>query len=353
MGKRKVRVMMVGSARESGGGIATVIKTMTQMTIWDEFDCYWLGTQIQRNYVWKVWYALKAYFIALFIIWRYDIIHFHTVPNISMKIQLPIFLLARIGKKKIILHLHVGNQLSMDEYVNEKLAHWCMNRADILVLLSYKCETYIDDFWSDVKSPRSVIYNACNEVNFVPYEQHFKKILFVGRFTKNKSADILIRAFSRIHEKYSDWSVRILAEGPEMEKCRELARNLGVENKVEMPGFLYGVEKDKSYQEAGIFCLCSFYEGFPMVVLDSWAHGVPVVTTPVGGVTDVMEEGKNGFTYEFGNVDRLAEKLDILMGNENLRKEMSLYCRSFVQEKFSIETINTQWRQLYYNLVER
>ena len=60
-----MKVLMVGSARESGGGVASVIRLMEQMPVWKKYGCHWLGTQIQRNYLWKIYYALKAYLWAV------------------------------------------------------------------------------------------------------------------------------------------------------------------------------------------------------------------------------------------------------------------------------------------------
>ena len=72
---------MVGSAEQSGGGVASVLRLMKTMPFWEKYHCGWLGTQIQRGYGVKLWYAVKAYFKALFTIWQYDIVHFHTVPD--------------------------------------------------------------------------------------------------------------------------------------------------------------------------------------------------------------------------------------------------------------------------------
>lgn len=352
MGKyREKRVLIVGSAEESGGGVASAIRLMKKMPVWHNYHCYWLGTQIQAGKWTKLRYALTAYLKALFIIWRYDIVHFHTVPNVSMKIQLPVFLLALLGRKKIILHLHVGNQLTMAQYVNFKLGHWCMQKADMLVLLADMFAGYLDKYWKDVKTPRQVIHNACEEVIEIPYEQHQKTILFCGRFTDNKRADILIKAFGKIHQKYPDWRLQLLAKGPEEEGCRQLAKQLGIEAKVEMPGFVYGEEKAKYYRQAGLFCLCSHYEGFPMVVLEAWAYGVPVLTTPVGALPDVVKDGKNGFIYNIDDVDGLVEKLDLLMANDELRLKMSRYSIEYAK-RFSLQTINGQLEELYLKVLK-
>ena len=94
------RVLMVGSAEQSGGGVASVLRLMKTMPFWEKYHCGWLGTQIQRGYGVKLWFALKAYFKALFTIWQYHIVHFHTVPDkICLIIQMPVLLLAKKWQK--------------------------------------------------------------------------------------------------------------------------------------------------------------------------------------------------------------------------------------------------------------
>lgn len=105
------KVMMIGTSENSGGGISSVIRLIKKMPIWKKYSCYWLGTQIQRNVLWKLWYATKAAMITPFLMWKYDIIHFHMVPGITLLIQLPELLIAKLYRKKIIMEVHVGNQL--------------------------------------------------------------------------------------------------------------------------------------------------------------------------------------------------------------------------------------------------
>ena len=123
------KVLVVGSARESFGGVSSTIKLMEKMSVWKDFSCHWLGTQIQRNYLWKLWYAVKSNFTAFFILWRYDIVHFHTVPDrICLIIQLPIFMLALLWHKRIIMHIHMGNQLR--NHTQNALFLWHLRHAD-------------------------------------------------------------------------------------------------------------------------------------------------------------------------------------------------------------------------------
>lgn len=348
MGKKKV--LIVGSARESSGGVASVIRLLEKMPIWEKYNCYWLGTQIQRNHAWKIWYAMKAYFIAFFIIWRYDIVHFHTVPNISMKIQLPIFLLALAGRKKIILHLHVGNQLEQEKVLRFKLFRWCMNKSDVIVLLANRFKKMIENHYFDIKTPVNVIYNPCEQVDVIPYQKHEKTILFAGIFAYNKAADILIDAFYIVHKKHPDWKLQLLGSGPDQSLYEEKIKHYQLTQSVEIPGYLTGDKKKSYFQKAGIYALCSYLEGFPMVVLEAWSYGVPIVTTPVGGMPDVIVEGSNSLVFNFGNTNELAEKLDILMCDDKLRENMSEFSKKYVSNHFSLSVINDQIEHLYNNL---
>ena len=153
------KVLMVGSAEQSGGGVASVLRLMKTMPFWEKYHCEWLGTQIQRNYMVKLWYALSAYIKALLTIWQFDLVHFHTVPDkICLIIQMPVFLLALLGRKKIIMHIHMGNQL--EDHIHNKLFIWCLCKSDCVVLLAKKRENLFATLFSQVRVKTAVIYNA-------------------------------------------------------------------------------------------------------------------------------------------------------------------------------------------------
>ena len=87
-----------------------------------------------------------------------------------------------------------------------------------------------------------------------------------------------------------------------------------------------------------------------MVVLEAWMYGICVVTTPVGGLPDVIEEGRNCMTFGFGNYEGLAHNLRLLMDDESQRKEMAVYSRRFVEQRFGTEEINERFEELYDSL---
>lgn len=342
------RVLVVGSAEKSAGGMASAIKLIKNMPVWEQFHCCWIGTQIQKNYVWKIWCALKAYLQALLIIWRYDIIHFHTVPDkVSLLIQLPIFLLALLGKKKIIMHIHMGNQLS--RHTQNTLFKWCLRRSDLIIFLARRWQTLFRESYNDIKTPTTILYNACDNIESVPFDSKEKIIIMAAYLNENKAPNLLLRAWKEIKDKYKDWSLYILGNG-EIAKYKKISREMGLEDTVHFTGYVVGKEKENYFKKASIYCMCSYEEGFPMVVLEAWAYGINVVTTPVGGLPDVLEDGKNALVFSFGDWEGLARRISYLIDNEDKRRMMSNYSREYVYNHFSLQKVNEMLTNLYTNL---
>lgn len=347
---RNKRVLVVGSAEESRGGVAEVIRMMKKMPVWEQYHCYWLGTQIQRNYAWKLWYAVKANVMALFIIWRYDIIHFHSVPDkIDLVIKLPIFLLALLGRKKIIMHIHMGNQLK--NHTQNEPFKWCLRRANLILLLAKKWQSLFHDLYADIKTPTTVLYNACEYVPEVPLEEKENIIIMAAYLNDNKAPDLLLKAWKQIGHQFPNWKIYMLGNG-EVERFEKMAQSLELSDSVKFTGYVVGKEKEDYFRKASIYCMCSYEEGFPMSVLEAWANNICVLTTPVGGLPDVLEDGKNALVFNFGDWQELSKKLSFLIENKKNRQEMAEYSRGLVYQRFSVRELNNEVLQIYESIQE-
>lgn len=344
------KVMMIGTAEESGGGISSVIRLIKKMPLWERNSFYWLGTQIQSGSVKKFYYALKAALIAPFIIWKYDIVHFHMVPGITLFIQLPELIVAKVFRKKIIMEVHVGNQLL--EYSNDKFFKWWFRRADLVLLLAYKWKDLFAEKYSDVKTATDVLYNACEMLPQASFEEKKKQILFAGTIDDNKAPDLLLKAWSKLKNKYPAWKVTFLGSG-NIAKFQQMAEELNVADCVEFLGYVVGERKEKIFREASIFCMCSFVEGFPMVVLEAWTHSISVVTTPVGGLPDIIEDGKNCLTFPFGEPDKLASQIEKLIKDDKLIQEIGRCGYECAQNKFSLNNVSEKLEQIYNDLTKK
>lgn len=339
---------MVGTAESSGGGITSVIKLIKKMPVWEEYSCYWLEAQIQGTYIKKCRYALKAAIKSPFIMWKYDIIHFHMVPGISLYVQLPTLLVAKFYRKKIITEVHVGNQL--DTYSNSKFFKWWLNQADLVLLLAKKWVQVFKKIYPDVTTPIDVLYNACEFQAPISLGEKKPIITFAGTIDDNKAPDLLLRAWASLKDKYPDWRLLFLGSG-NINKFQRLTNDLNLSDVVEFKGQVTGRPKQTVFHDASIFCMCSYLEGFPMVVLEAWANSMAVVTTPVGGLPDVIKDGENCVTFPFGDYKVLAAQLDKIISHGELRRHISEYGYQFAQEKFSLAKINNDINNIYIKLL--
>lgn len=89
-----------------------------------------------------------------------------------------------------------------------------------------------------------------------------------------------------------------------------------------------------------------------MVVLEAWAHSIAVITTPVGGLPDVIEESINCLTFPFGDADKLANQLERLICDEQLRIKLSTCGYKYVQEHFSLNIVSKHLERIYSNLLK-
>lgn len=175
-------------------------------------------------------------------------------------------------------------------------------------------------------------------------------ILYAGTVTERKGYADLIRGFAKIAKSFPDWEV-VFAGNGEIEQGMKLAKKFGIENQTEFAGWVTGKEKDVLFRHASIFCLPSYAEGFPMAVLDAWAYGLPVITTPVGGIPDVAVDGKNMLLFNPGDTDKLAENLEKLISDESLRGKISKASIEFANGQFNINSINKKLGKIYDSLI--
>ena len=130
-----------------------------------------------------------------------------------------------------------------------------------------------------------------------------------------------------------------------------MAKNLEIESQTVFLGWVKGKAKDKVFKESEIFCLPSYAEGFPMAVLDAWAYGLPVITTPVGGIPDIAEDGKNMLLFNAGDTEKLAYNMKVLIDNKDLRNQIINESIKLAKTTFNIDTINKQIESLYQELL--
>lgn len=340
------KVLVLATSRKTRGGITSVLSAYEHLPFWEKYEVHWLETHIDRGLAWKLFYAFIALLKYLFIVWRYDIVHIHTSELPSVKRKYIFFKIAKALKKKVVVHLHIGNQLA--EVAGNQLYCNLFNGADAILVLSQSIRLRLEQSFG-VCEKVYVLYNPCPKIESPCYSDVNKEIIFAGTLNKNKGYDVLIQAFAKIALDFPKWKLIIAGNG-ELEQAQKIASECNVKKQVEFLGWVKGVDKENLFRRASVFCLASYAEGFPMAVLDAWSYAIPVIATPVGGLPDVLVDNKNVLFFKPGNIDELAEKLRLMLTDRNLRYTLSRESLSLSEGLFSENKINEQIDLLYKSL---
>ena len=161
-----------------------------------------------------------------------------------------------------------------------------------------------------------------------------KFILSVGQLEKVKGMDILIEAFGKIDK---DFKLIIIGEGSERNTLENKIKSLGLNDRVELKGKLSLEQVEYIMKNCYCFVLSSLSEGLPRVLLEAQSLSKPIIASNVGGIPDLIKVGENGFLFEPGNSDDLAQKLNTLMHEPSLAQAMGRKGRILIQENFSNE----------------
>lgn len=342
------KVLVVATSRKTRGGITSVVKAHEVGTQWSKFHCRWIPTHVDKGYLSKL--LVLAWGLAKYVVLLpgADIVHIHVSEPISAKRKLLFFRPAKWLNKKIVVHFHAFSPDTTINGPHSKLYRELFCGADVVVVLS--------NYWKEVVDEKfylgdriKVIYNPCPTITYPQKYEKTKSILYAGTLNQRKGYADLIRAFAKVASKHPDWKITLAGNG-EVEQARALAKELAIESQVELLGWVSGESKDKAFKQASVFCLPSYAEGFPMAVLDAWAYGLPVITTPVGGIPDVAVDGENMLLFNPGDIDTLAEKLDLVMSDEVLRDKLAASSTKMASEKFNLNTITEQVGKIYESL---
>lgn len=219
--------------------------------------------------------------------------------------------------------------------------------ADWLVVQTESIKAY---FPKRIQKKTSVIYNPVNDEAFENpcmdsrvQSSKQNRIISVARLYPQKNQKMMIEAFAKIADEFPDWQLVIFGEGPLRSSLELIVKSLQLDGRVLLPGRTEHVVEE--LRKSKIFCLSSDYEGMSNSMIEAICVGLPIVTTNVSGVKELVDDNINGFVVECGDIDRMCSALSTLMGNESL---MNCFAqKSFERRRlFQMDVVNNKWNSL-------
>lgn len=170
----------------------------------------------------------------------------------------------------------------------------------------------------------------------------------VGRLSEVKRQDVLIRAFARIAPRRPAARLLLVGDGPQRAGLADLATRIGVHDNVIFAG--YQERPEEFLQVMDLFALTSRSEGMPLAILEAWAAGLPVVASRVGGVPELVADGRTGLLFPAADDEALATHLDRLLTQPAIGRAMGVAGQALARERFDVsvmcETYHRHYRAL-------
>jgi glycosyltransferase involved in cell wall biosynthesis len=272
---------------------------------------------------------------------KIDLLHIHLSDRGSCYRKAILGYAARILGVPYVTHLHGAIFFeywsSAPLWISRSIDHLFRHSRCVIVLGRYWAQG-IADRLPDVEDKIAILPNATPSnasVRLASADGRIR-ITFLGQLSKRKGTAELIAALQSLACR-TDWIATLAGDGS-VEESRAIVRNSALESRIKIPGWLGESETDDLLDQTDILVLPSRSENLPMVILEGFARGIAVISTPVGAIPEVIDNGRNGLIVPAGDVAALANALERLISDPNLRRRLGSAARRDHANRYEISS---------------
>lgn len=203
----------------------------------------------------------------------------------------------------------------------------------------------------DRSDPKKIINipNGVEIPDFIFDSEPTPKIIgSMGRLVEAKDFTTLFKSIKMVKDLGYKVELHVAGAGPLRETLKKQARKLGINRSIKLLGF----QKSEDFLEKiDLFAMSSIGEGMPVALLEAMSYGLPIVATNVGGISEIVENGKDGLLCDPRNHKSLAENITKIIENKELRNNLSKNARQKINNKYNIKIIAQQFDKCYISLM--
>jgi glycosyltransferase involved in cell wall biosynthesis len=280
------------------------------------------------------------------------VVHVHAASRASFARKSLLLLIARAAGCRTIFHLHGAE---FDQFAGAEagaaLRWWIrhtLERSSVVIALSDSWAAFLRGF-----APAARIVVVPNSVPLPPAPERAGeqpgRILFLGRADAGKGVFELLEAVAALAPAHPRVHLVIGGVG-ELDRVRSRAAELGIGERVALPGWINGADKQRELARAQVFCLPSHAEGLPMAMLEAMAAAKAMVVTRVGAIPEAVGDNDSGLLVPPRDIDALSAALATLLRDGALRERLGDSARATVRLRFSTAVVTGQLSALYREL---
>lgn len=274
-----------------------------------------------------------------------DVVHITTSGQFAIIRDIVMLKTAKRYGIPSVYHIRFGRipEIASKNNREWKLIHKAMKISDQVIAIDHKTEKAIHDFAPEV--------NVCyvpnpfdmDKVSGIQKDGLRKVVIFIGWVVKTKGVEELLRAWERVHTRFSDWTLKIV--GPYSEDYLTDLKAKYSQTQVVFEGEKKHDDALSLLSQASIFTLPSYTEGFPNAVLEAMAFEKPIIATDVGAIPDMLQGC--GMVIQKENVDALENALVKLLEDEELRERLGKAAKKKIAQEYSLEHVFNKYMDIW------
>jgi len=289
--------------------------------------------------------------------YRFHLIHAHWLIPQALVAILACSLTG--SKIPLLLTSHGGDLFGLQGRLMNRIKRWVISNSHALTVVSKSMLKEIKRIGAGHKRVYIIPMGTDLKSRFLPSESRSNgnSLLFVGRLVEKKGLYYLIHAMPAILKKHPQINLMVAGEGPEKTNLIRVCENLGINANVRFLGAVKNELLPALYQTSGVFVFPSIIadiaddgdrEGFGLVLVEALGCECPVIVTDLPAMQDIIEDGKTGLVVPQKNIQQIAEKVILLLNDDELRCSLGKEGRRFVLKHYDWSIIE----QKYVDLIE-
>jgi glycosyltransferase involved in cell wall biosynthesis len=284
------------------------------------------------------------------------VLHLNTAIRASLWRKFILGEIARLFGVPTVVHLHGGGfdaQYAKMGKFTKAITNRLFRHASHCIVLGEYWRDFISKTFALPAEKISIMLNAVpapqrittRDFNHKPLE-----LLFLGEVGARKGVPTLIEGLGLLKER-TDWHCTIAGNG-NLELYQKQAEMLGVRENIKFLGWQSPAQTEKLLEAAQVLLLPSTSENLPMAILEGMAHGLVVISTPVGAIPEVVENGVSGLLHPVGDASALSNCINAVLDNAGLAEKMSVNGQQVFREKLSMQPYCVRLAALYRSIMK-